>query len=166
MSQDFRPHPVFVNYEASRDGVVRHRILKRPVGWKNNMGYLMFSVGKKKYLCHMIVFEAFNGLIKDGLVIDHIDSDCPINRLDKLEAVTQSENNRRGKTGKHAKFAKGVISFDTVTHEQKVFQSIKQAGEHFDICRPSVRFVAERVYRTSTSKLTGHKNSVFRYQRR
>ena len=75
MSQDFIPHPVLVNYEVSRDGVVRHRILKKPVGWKTNMGYLMISVGKKKYLCHRIVFEAFNGLIKDGLVIDHIDYD-------------------------------------------------------------------------------------------
>ena len=92
----------------------------------------MFSAGKNKYLCHRIVFEAFNGLIKDGLLIDHIDSDRLNNNLDNLQAVTQSENIRRGKTGKHAKFAKGVISFDTVTHERKVFQSIKQTGEHFE----------------------------------
>ena len=50
MSQDFRPHPVLVNYEESRDGVVRDRILKKPVGYVNNMGYLIFSVSSKTYL--------------------------------------------------------------------------------------------------------------------
>ena len=62
------------------------------------MGYLIFSVFSKTYLCHRILFEAFNGLIKDGLDIDHIDSDCRNNKLDKI-FVTQSENNRRGKRG-------------------------------------------------------------------
>ena len=47
MSQEFRPQPVLVDYEASRDDddVVRHRGLKKPVGWVNNHGYLVFSVG-------------------------------------------------------------------------------------------------------------------------
>ena len=52
MSQDFRPHPVLVNYEASPDGVVRHRRLKKPVGVVDNHGYLRFTAGKKKYYCH------------------------------------------------------------------------------------------------------------------
>ena len=45
MDQDFRPHPVLVNYEASSDGVVRHRRLKKPIGWVSKMGYLMFTAG-------------------------------------------------------------------------------------------------------------------------
>ena len=71
MSQDFRPHPVLVNYEASSDGVVRNRRLKKSVGCVNNMGYLTFTAGKKKYYNHIIIFECHNGSIKDGLVIDH-----------------------------------------------------------------------------------------------
>ena len=47
MSQDFRPHPVLANYEASSDGVVRNRRLKKPVGIVNNYGYLLFGAGKK-----------------------------------------------------------------------------------------------------------------------
>ena len=74
MSQDFKPHPVLVNYEASRDGVVRHRILKNSVGVVNNRGFLMFNPGKKKYICHRIAYKCHNELIKDGFVIDHIDS--------------------------------------------------------------------------------------------
>ena len=45
MSQDFRPHPILVNYEASSDGVVRNRRLKKPVGIVNNTRYLRFAVG-------------------------------------------------------------------------------------------------------------------------
>ena len=56
MSQDFRPHPVLVNYEASRDGVIRNRRLKKPVGIVSNRGYLRFTVGKKSYYIHRIVY--------------------------------------------------------------------------------------------------------------
>ena len=157
MDQDFRPHPVLVNYEASRDGVVRHCILKNPVGRVNNMGYLIFTAGRKTYLCHRTIYEAFNGLIKDGFVIDHIDSDCQNNKLINLQAVTQSENSKRGKTGKHAKQAKSVKSFDTETNEEKIFQSMNEASRYFDICIPSVRKVAERVYQTALSKKNGHR---------
>ena len=52
MNQEFRPHPILSNYEASRDGIVRHRIIKKPVGYVNNAGYLMFSAGRKRYLIH------------------------------------------------------------------------------------------------------------------
>ena len=71
MNQDFRPHPVIVNSEASFDGVVRHRRLKEPVGRVNNRGYLQFTAGKKKYYCHRFAYECHNGLIKDGFVVDH-----------------------------------------------------------------------------------------------
>ena len=84
MNQDFKTHPVFVNYEASSNGVVRHRGLKKPVGVVNNMGYLQFFVGKKRYYNHRIIYESFNGLIKDGYVIDHVDSDPQNNNLSNL----------------------------------------------------------------------------------
>ena len=82
MSQDFRPQPVLVNYEASRDGVVRNCRLKKPVGRVNNMGCLMFTAGKKTYLNHRIIYEAFYGLIEDGFVIDHVDGFPQNNKLD------------------------------------------------------------------------------------
>ena len=157
MSQDFRPHPLLVNYELSPDGVIRNRILKNPVGWANNMGYLIFNAGEKKYLCHRITYEAFYGLIKDGFVIDHIDSNPQNNSLENLQAVTQSENTKKGKTGKCSKQAKSVKSFDTTTHEEKIFQSMNAAGKYFDICVPSVQNVAEGIYQPGVSKKNGHR---------
>ena len=66
----------------------------------------MFGAGKKKYYIHSIIYECHKGLIKDGFVIDHVDGFPQNNRLINLQAISQSENNKRGKTGKHAKQSK------------------------------------------------------------
>ena len=157
MNQEFRPHPVLVNYEASCDGIVRHRILKKPVGWINNTGYLRFTAGKKKYLNHIIIFECFNGLIKDGLVIDHKNNNKNDNSLSNLRAVTQSQNAKFGGTGKYGKQKRAVQSFDTETNEQKTFKSMNAAAKYFDICMSSVRRVAEGVQVTAFSKRFKHR---------
>ena len=95
MSQDFRPHPV-LNYEASSDGVVRHRRLKKPLkGIYNSHGYLMFSAGKKNFFVHRTTYECFYGLIKDGLVIDHINGEKTDNCLSNLQDISQSENTKK-----------------------------------------------------------------------
>lgn len=157
MSQEFQPHPVLVNYEANHDGVVRNRRLKKPIGFLNNQGYLHFNTGGKNHLCHRIAYECFHGLIKDGFVIDHIDSNCQNNKLINLQAISQSQNTKKGKTGEYAKFAKRVKSFDTETNEEKIFQSMNEAGRYLDICIASVRKVAEGIYQTALSKKNGHK---------
>lgn len=156
MNQEFRPHPVITNYEASRDGVVRNRRLKKAVGNLNNRGYLQFNAGGKIYFIHRFIFEVFNGVIEPGLVIDHIDG-CPQhNELSNLQAISQSQNLKKGKTGGTRK-AKSVKSFDLKTNEEKIFRSINAAGKHFDICVASIRFVAEGIYQTALSKRTGHR---------
>ena len=127
MEQEFRPHPVLVNYEASPDGVIRNRRLKKPVGWVNNMGYLMFGAGKKKYLCHRAIYEAFNGLIEDGFVIDHKNGVKTDNSLDNLEAVTQSQNTKRGRTGTCKSVGRRPVkSFDR--HQRGKNISINECG--------------------------------------
>jgi len=155
MEQEFRP--VLDNYEASRDGIVRNRRLKKPVGYINNQGYLCFGAGEKKYLCHRKIYEAFNGPIEDDLVIDHIDANTLNNRLSNLRAITQSENLKCGRTGENSKQPRPVISFDITTNEKRVFQSMYAAGKHFDICRTSVRYVAEGITKSAISKKSGNR---------
>ena len=113
MDQYFISHPVLVNYEASRDGVIRNRRLKKTVGRVNNMGYLMFGAGGKKYLCHRTIYECFCGLIEDGFVVDHKNGMKTDNSISNLQAVTQNQNTKFVGTGKHANRAKNVKSFDT-----------------------------------------------------
>ena len=157
MNQEFRQHPVITNYEASSDGVVRNRGLKKPVGSVNNQGYLFTVGGKKRYLNHRFAFECFYGLIEDDFVIDHIDYNPKNNSLSNLQVITQSENIKRGKTGKCSKKARPVKSLNTITNEEKIFQSMNEAGRHFDICSSSVHFVAEGITKTAISKKSGQK---------
>ena len=155
MEQEFRP--ILDNYEASRCGIVRHRMRKNPVGTVNNQGYMQFYAGGKMYLCHRKIYEAFHGPIKDDLVIDHIDGNPLHNNLENLQAISQSENTKRGRTGENSKQPIPVISFDTVTHEKRVFHSMNAAGKHFDIHRFSIRCVAEGIYQTAISKKSGNR---------
>jgi len=157
MEQEFRPHPLLVNYEASRCGIVRHRRLKKSVGYVNNQGYLCFRAGGKNYLCHRMIFEAFHGPIEEGRVIDHIDGNPLHNNLENLQAISQSENTKRGRSGKNSKQPRPVQSFDITTNEKKVFQSMNAAGKHFDIQRFSIRCVAEGIYQTAISKKNGNR---------
>ena len=152
MDQDFKPHPVLVNYEESCDGVIRNCRLNNPVGVVNNRGYLRFTVGKKTYYCHRFAYECRNGLIKDGFVVDHKNGVRTDNYLENHQAISQSENIKRGRTGKHVKQPKSVKSFDSATSEEKIFQSMSAAGKYFDICIPSVRFVAEGIRKSAVSK--------------
>jgi hypothetical protein len=98
--KEFSRHPIYTNYEASRDGVIRHCRLKKPVGSLNNAGYFIFSIGRKRYLCHKFVFECFQGIAKDGFVIDHINSVATDNSLHNLHLTTQSQNCKFGNTGR------------------------------------------------------------------
>ena len=157
MEQEFRPHPVLVNYEASRGGVVRHCRLKKPVGFVTNQGYMQFGAGGKKYYNHRIIYECYRGLIEEGRVIDHLDSDPLNNRLENLQAISQSENTKRGRTGKSSNCPRPVVSFDITTNEKRVFQSMYSAGKYFDIQRFSIRCVAEGIYKTALSKKNGHR---------
>ena len=158
MEQEFRPHPLLVNYEASRDGVVRNRRLKKPVGVVNNHGYLQFTVGgKKRYYNHRIIYETFYGLIEEGRVIDHIDANTLNNNLSNLQAISQSENSKRGRTGKCSKRPRPVVSFDTVTQETRAFHSMNAAGKYFDIHPSSIQKVAEGIYKTALSKKSGNR---------
>ena len=124
----------------------------------NNQGYLSFKAGGKNYYCHRFVYEVFNGSIKDGFVIDHIDRIKTNNSLSNLQAISQRENTKRGGTGKYSKNARPVRSFNTENNTEIVFQSINAAGMHFDICPSSVQKVAEGVYKTAFSKR--FKNSI------
>ena len=158
MEQEFKPHPVLINYEASSDGVVRNRRLKREIGLVNNMGYLRFTAENTTYYNHRVVYEAFYGPIKDGFVIDHKNGVKTDNCLSNLQAISQSDNLKNGRTGTCKSVGKRPVEgFDTVTNEKKIFQSMYAAEKHFGIYRASVQFVAEGINQTAISKKNGNR---------
>jgi len=70
--------------------------------YTNRKGYGVFGVeGRKTALAHRVAYEAENGQIPVGLVIDHL---CRVRNCvnpKHMEAVTQKENVQRGMAGKH-----------------------------------------------------------------
>ncbi len=144
--KEFVRHPIYTNYEASRDGVIRHCRLKKTVGSLNKYGYFRFKIsGNKNYLCHKFIYEVFHGVVKDGLVIHHINSDTRNNSLDNLQLTTQSQNCKVGNTGISPKTPKSVISTNIVTGEKIVFKSMNTAAIYFGICVPSVKRAADHI---------------------
>ena len=111
----------------------------------------------KKYHNHRTIYESFHGLIKYGFVIDHINIIKTDNSLLNLQAISQSQNIKKGKTDKYSKQPRSGKSFDLETNEQKVFKSMYVAGKYFNICISSVRRVAENITRSAVSKNTGHR---------
>ena len=150
----FASHPIYVDYEASTDGVVRNKRLKKTIGIVGNTGYMQISIPiNKKMKClrsHRLIYECFNGLIPDGLVVDHINRNKLDNRLENLRLVTQQENCLNSASKIRSQYRRPVIGVMDV--EEKVFPSMYSAGKYYDICQPSIKSVADGIYLSAYSK--------------
>lgn len=65
----------------------------------NGLGYLQVKTSVegtvyRKY-AHVLVWEAFNGIIPEGLEVDHIDCDKQSNKLSNLQLLTRRDNMRK-----------------------------------------------------------------------
>lgn len=91
--------PEYTDYMISDKGEVKslkyskEHILKQTV---SNSGYytvqLSWRSKYKHYSVHRLVWEAFNGPIPKGMVINHKDENKINNSIDNLELVSYSEN--------------------------------------------------------------------------
>ena len=110
---DYWRHPVYDLYAADMDGNViniNRKVLRK--GNKNNRGYLQLTVGgiknknRKTYYVHRFVYESIFGLIPEGFVIDHINSNKEDNTLINLQLVSQQENCKRGVNNRNNSYMK------------------------------------------------------------
>ena len=150
----FTSHPIYSDYEASRDGIVRHKRLKKTIGTIINTGYILirvcFNKKIKMYLSHRFIWECHNGLIPNGLVIDHINRDKLDNRLDNLRAVTPRENTLNSVLITGPRSCRSVIGVMDI-HE-RVFPSTYSAGKYYDIHHSSIKSVADGITVSAYSK--------------
>ena len=93
------------NYSVDEMGKVYSRFGWEMNGSKNSAGYkqiFTYNEGKKtgSYLVHRMVWEAFNGPVPEGYVVDHINRDNSDNRLENLRILTKQQNGlNNGKKG-------------------------------------------------------------------
>ena len=151
----FASHPIYVDYEAATDGIIRNKRLRKNIGAVINSGYMqicVYSNNKKKkyYLSHRFIVECFCGEIPNGFVIDHINRDKLDNRLDNLRVVTQQQNCLSSAPRTRLQYRRSVIGVMDI-HE-KVVPSMYSAGKYYDICPPSIQSVADGIQLSAYSK--------------
>jgi len=73
-----------------------HVPIGEPAGTKTKDGYISIGVDKKIYRAHRLIWLYHNGSLPK--YIDHINGIRDDNRIENLQAVTQSQNTMKGKT--------------------------------------------------------------------
>ena len=161
-ANDFWTHPIYDRYEANRLGVVRHVENKKDIGGLNKTGYILITVRdqgiQKSYLKHRFIFECFHGKINDvKLVVDHINNIKTDNRLQNLQLITQSQNQKK----EHRKGEKlppiRVRAININSGESFDYDSIKKCGKKLDINDGSICSVLKGITKTATSKIDKNK---------
>ena len=173
----FSCHPIYDLYAASKDGNVINIIKRIPhKGNKTNRGYLNISIRKyrgeqKKYQAHRFVWECFNGIIPEGKVIDHINSNKEDNELSNLQLVTQQQNCKKSAKDRDYEFAaknhenrKCVKAVNKNTNEASYFNSLYSVQQHLGINAGIVKMVCEGINnaKSGISKKDGH-SYTFKY---
>ncbi|QBQ80890.1 putative HNH endonuclease [Escherichia phage vB_EcoS_MM01] len=72
-------------------------------GGLHSAGYVDLRLNKKAYLCHRIIWEMHNGIIPEGMEIDHINHIRDDNRIENLRLVSRLENHRNRSKPKNNK---------------------------------------------------------------
>ena len=62
---------------------------------KNNIGYMVVTVGGKLERVHRLVAKAFLGECPEGLEVDHIDNNSINNDISNLQYITGADNRRK-----------------------------------------------------------------------
>ena len=140
-------HPVYDLYGANKKGEVIN--IDRGVPMKGNYansGYLMVGVrgsgvGEQKTVqAHRFVYECYNGLIPDGMVIDHINDIKDDNRVKNLQLMTQQKNCKKSAAKRDYSFAaknnenrKFVKAINLETNEATFYNSLYATQQHLGV---------------------------------
>ena len=135
-----RSKSVSIGYDrgGSKFSVVRKpKMLKQHV----KSGYMFISLGRNEGRVHLpvhkIVYESFNGKLKNGLEIDHINGNSKDNRLCNLQAITHADNLAKRVFNKNKVY--DVISkyYDNTISDVKNIANMKSKG--FKIGKETLR---------------------------
>lgn len=116
-------------------------------GAKDSYGYGQIQVDGRRKQVHRVVWEAINGPIADGMVIDHICHTRDCVRPDHLREVTRQANNEY-KAGPYKNNSSGVrgVCWDSRQCKWKVQVCVrgkKHHGGYFDDLAKAARVAAE-----------------------
>lgn len=112
------------------DNVIYLKKLKPSI---SNFGYLRVEIKinkiPKKVSLHRAVYETWTGELKEGMVIEHLDSNPSNNHYSNLKQSTQAENIHTSMTqGRFSQAEKGenIIVYDKLKNVTKCYETIKE----------------------------------------
>ena len=141
----YKNHPIYEQYAADKNGKIintaTNKVLKQ---YKSHKGYLLVSINNKIKNAHRFVYECFNGIIPEGMVIDHINTIRDDNRLENLRCVSARENSRNPITIQHLKEgnlkrSKGVICKNKKDEIIGYYPSIRDASRDTGVAPSTIR---------------------------
>jgi hypothetical protein len=121
--------------------------------YPTNCGYVRVAAyhngEQKKYSVHRVVWEAVNGPIPDGMVINHLNGVKTDNRIGNLEMVTPSENTIHAfRTGLrvpvrgHFKLTEDDVRAIRRDYKRGVV-TLKMLGDRYGVCEKNVHYIVK-----------------------
>ena len=161
-ANDFWPHPIYDKWEANREGIVRHVVNKKDIGYLTKSGYIRIGVRDqgimKQYFKHRFIFECFHGKINDAkLVVDHINNIHTDNRLENLQLITHSQNMKKEHRKGENRPPIRVRAININSGESFDYDSLSKCSKGLHINPGSIRFVLNGINKTATSKIDKNK---------
>ena len=158
----FYKHPKYKKYLASKCGKIlslnrkEKKILKLQLNFAK--GYLYFGLHinntQKNYFVSRFVYECFKGDIPNDKEVDHIDNNKENNNITNLQLLSHTENVRKS-------HCKKVISLNIETKEKKIFDSLKEAAEFYQIHFSTVSKNCQKKTKITKSKKDGKRYKFF-----
>ena len=134
----------YLGYEVSNLGRVKGKAKRILKGTNLDCGYIGYSINKRLYLGHLLVWEAFNGEKKDKMVINHINGNKHDNRLSNLEEITHRENLLKASEETNAWGFREVGEFDDKGNMLRKFPNASAAARAIGIQPGSMRNTIRR----------------------
>ncbi len=154
----------YVNHPDGGKSIRSGRIIK-PLKTHDNYLYVgLWKNGKcHRYKVHRLVYEAFNGLIPEGMQVNHINEDKTDNRLENLNLMTPKENynwgtrnNRISKTKTNGRTSKPVLQLTLDGELVREWPSMNEAQRH--------GYDSGNISACCLGKLKTYKGFIWRYK--
>ena len=140
-------HPIYDYYGANKQGEVINVDRCVPMkGNSENDGYLKVCVRgsgvkkQKSVIAHRFIYECYNGIIPDDMVIDHINDNKQDNRLKNLQLCTQQQNCKKSAAKRDYSFVahnhmnkKYIKAINLETNEATFYNSLYATQQHLGI---------------------------------
>ena len=86
----------YYSFDLNTNQIYGHYRKKYKKPYLNNTGYYQIQLWKnskeKHFVLHRLIYEAYNGEIPEGMIIDHFDNNKQNNNIENLRLATNSEN--------------------------------------------------------------------------